>query len=800
VAALSLPSLSSPLAIAWDEANIYSTQSYVAYDPRNSVVKETWNGSSYVQSSIATNLGYPTALAVDGAGSVYVSDQDNYAVYKFTPTLNGSYTKTTVDNLGTVAGLAVDGAGNVYIGRGGIGVEKETPSGAGYLGTEIFYDFYGQSIAVNGNGVLYIADGTNLRKETPTSSGYAESILASSGVRDVKVDELGNVYYLTYGAYEIEKLTWTGSAYVASHIQPGQSNIADLATDGWGNILFSTYDSNRAGNIFLRTTINVPSLTFASTPYESTSSDSPKSVMIENAGNKALTFPVPGTGGNPSITPGFAVVPSGGTDCPSVDANSPSAGSLDAGQSCEFTVSFTPVSTGLITGNLTITSDSVTPLSPANATSIVPLSGTGLQAVPTISWSSPASITYGIPLGSAQLNATASTAGKFTYTPPAGTILDVGTHPLNVTFTPTDAPDYTTASSSVNITVTRATPSIAWTSPAPITYGTPLGSAQLNATSTTPGSFTYSPAALTVLNAGTQTLTVTFTPTDATRFATGGSTSTLVVNRAAPSVTVSSSTPSVVVSGAVTLNATVAFSYGTPTGSITFMDGSVNLGAGTLNAGVATLTTSSLAAGSHAITATYSGDSNFTPATSAAFTQSIFDFDFGPSKGASASTTVARGGAANYSLTVTPVSGQTVLFDVTFSAAGLPPAATATFTPATVTKGSGATDVKLTVSIPAATAQVSNGPFRLRAPFLIAFALLPLVGAARMRRAVRPRFLAGLLLCIGIAAGAAISGCGGGGGSSGGSTPPSQPQTYVVVLTASCGTLKHSTNLNLTVQ
>lgn len=57
----------------------------------------------------------------------------------------------------------------------------------------------------------------------------------------------------------------------------------------------------------------------------------------------------------------------------------------------------------------------------------------------------------------------------------------------------------------------------------PTTYGTiftttPLSSAQLNATAVTPGTFVYTPAQGTFLSAGTQTLSVTFTPLDTTRF------------------------------------------------------------------------------------------------------------------------------------------------------------------------------------------------------------------------------------------------------------------------------------------
>ncbi len=61
----------------------------------------------------------------------------------------------------------------------------------------------------------------------------------------------------------------------------------------------------------------------------------------------------------------------------------------------------------------------------------------------------------------------------------------------------------------------KSTPSITWPAPADIVYGTPLGSDQLNATSSVPGVFVYSPPAGTVLNAGSaQTLSVTFTPSD----------------------------------------------------------------------------------------------------------------------------------------------------------------------------------------------------------------------------------------------------------------------------------------------
>jgi hypothetical protein len=85
------------------------------------------------------------------------------------------------------------------------------------------------------------------------------------------------------------------------------------------------------------------------------------------------------------------------------------------------------------------------------------------KATPTITWSNPADITYGTALNATQLNATASVAGTFTYTPASGTVLAFGSNQnLHVDFTPTDTADYNNASTDVKINVDKKslTPSI----------------------------------------------------------------------------------------------------------------------------------------------------------------------------------------------------------------------------------------------------------------------------------------------------------------------------------------------------
>lgn len=92
------------------------------------------------------------------------------------------------------------------------------------------------------------------------------------------------------------------------------------------------------------------------------------------------------------------------------------------------------------------------------------------QVTPTITWANPASISYGTHLSGTQLNATASVAGSFSYNPVAGSVLSAGPHALSVSFTPSDTTDYTTATATVDLTITPIALTITAGSPT-MTYG-----------------------------------------------------------------------------------------------------------------------------------------------------------------------------------------------------------------------------------------------------------------------------------------------------------------------------------------
>jgi hypothetical protein len=99
-----------------------------------------------------------------------------------------------------------------------------------------------------------------------------------------------------------------------------------------------------------------------------------------------------------------------------------------------------------------------------------------------------------------------------------------------------------------------------------------------------------------------------------------------VVDKASTKTTIASSKNPSTSGSTVTFTATlaaVAPGAGTPTGTVTFMDGATVLGTGTLASKKATFATASLAEGTHLITAVYSGDSNFNGSTSTALSQKV---------------------------------------------------------------------------------------------------------------------------------------------------------------------------------
>jgi hypothetical protein len=142
-----------------------------------------------------------------------------------------------------------------------------------------------------------------------------------------------------------------------------------------------------------------------------------------------------------------------------------------------------------------------------------------VKATPVISWADPANITYGTPLSSTQLNATASVEGTFSYSPGAGTVLNAAagasdTSTLSVTFTPTDTTNYNNASKSVSIYVSKADQTISFGALPNKTIGDPAFGISASASSglgvgfasLTTGVCTVSGSTVTLVSTGTCTI------------------------------------------------------------------------------------------------------------------------------------------------------------------------------------------------------------------------------------------------------------------------------------------------------
>ncbi len=266
--------------------------------------------------------------------------------------------------------------------------------------------------------------------------------------------------------------------------------------------------------------------------------------------------------------------------------------------------------------------------------------------VPTLTWTTPAAISYGTALSPAQLNATTSVSGTLTYSPAAGTLLDAGTHTLTASFAPTDTATYATAAITRQLVVTQATPTITWSTPGAIVYGTALSGNQLNASADVPGSFVYSPAAGTVFNAGSLALTATFTPSDSTNYQSASATRSLVITPAPAEITFS--------------NLTATYT-GTPH-SASATTSPVGLGlAFTYDGGSSAPTIP----GSYAVVATIS-DSNYTGTAS-----DIFVISKGPQSVAFPIIPTQVYGSAPFALEATATSGLPVSFQLISGPASL---------------------------------------------------------------------------------------------------------------------------------
>lgn len=200
-------------------------------------------------SAASALFNYPTNVAVDSLGNVYVGDTSNYLVRKITPTVSGGTTSWAVTTLA---------------GSGSIGHADATGTAASFAGP--------QGVAVDSVGNVYVVDEGNRTIRKITAAGVVSTIAGAQGVTgsangtgtaaqfnepvSLAVDSAGNLYVADTGNSEIRKITPAGVVTTLA----GSPTGAAGSTDGTGtaarfNIPVGVAVDN-TGNVYVADTLN----------------------------------------------------------------------------------------------------------------------------------------------------------------------------------------------------------------------------------------------------------------------------------------------------------------------------------------------------------------------------------------------------------------------------------------------------------------------------------------------------------------------------------------------------------------
>jgi hypothetical protein len=761
------------------------------------------------------NLQGPEGIAVDGKGNLYIADTGGKQVLKETLS-GGQYTQTVIANaqngLRNPVGVAVDANENVYIADSMVGILKEILTSSGYTQSIVITAGGPEGVAVDANGVLYFTNLTSVIKAVPNGGQYTQTTLLSSlspgnsaiSTQGIAVDSSGNVYVTDTGNQRVIKFSPANNSYTQSTVASGFAFPWGVAVDFAGNVYVGdegggVYKESLSNGVYSQTLMNgniavaygvavdgsenvyaaatqpayiyeIPAvqtttLSFASTPVGTTSPDSPQTLTVQNVGMYPLTFVIPGTGTNPSVSAGFTI----GSASTCWDLFTSSTGAeLMPGGSCTYQISFSPTTAGAISGSLTFTdnSDNV-----AGATQTIALLGTATAAAPTVQISTTSLNFNSEPVGSK------STAQTVTLTNSGSAALPISSISASGDFAETqNCGSSVAAGANCTISVTFM----------PTTSGTRTG------TLTISDSATSSPQTValsgTGIAAGSGVPAVMFSPTSLT-FASQsiGSTS------AAQSVKLTNSGPG-------TLAITSISTSGNFAETDTCAGTSVAAGA---NCSIS-VTFTPTASGSRTGTLTIADNASGSPQT-VSLTGTGSDLVVSTTAPGISISSPGGSGTANIQVSASGSFSGTVNFtcSVQFQGTGTPnslPACSFNPTQGQVAAGS---PVSTTLTVSTMAAGTSARLEKWLFPSGTALAALLFCGFVPRRRWKGIRLL--VLLCA--VAAISISGCSGGSTSTGGSSgsnPPSNPGTttgdYTVTVTATSGTVTASATIPLSVQ
>jgi len=722
----------------------------------------------------------PQGLAVDASRNVYFADLANDQVLKVTPL--GAQT-TVADSTSGMVGpesVAVDGAGNVFIAdAAGNQILKATPS-AGAYSYEVIANsgFNGLAspggVAVDGLGNVFVADTDNNRilKETLSSNGqYTQSVIPTTGLAmpfGVTLDNAGNLYIPDFTNDRIVLEALSGGVYTQSTIVTGLSDPTSVFVDANGNLYIMDYGSGRilketlSSGTYTQSVIVDAGVAFFGVALDGAGNlygtdvtgnlvfgldfaDPPSlSFASSNVGTRSSDSPVSQTVfnfGNATLT--FAV-PGSGTN-PTFSTGS---FTLDGTTTCPRIDAVGSLGTLAVNASCIYAID-FSPTTVGLNSDALALTDNNLNNPGTVQ----SFMVSGTGLGSSEPLATAITLAALPVSP--------SPFAVSVTLTATLSP-FAAASLSTNgdsVTFLNGV--------------TSLGT----------GTLTSGVASLTLttLPAGVDSLTAHF-PGDANFAASTSAALSFTVTKLTPAITWA--TPAQITFGTA-LSGTQLNATSVVAGTFVYTPAAGTIPAGGMDILSVTLTPTD--------TSTYSN-------ATATVTLPVYDVGLSVTGGA-ATQTVLPGAPATFPFMAGPQAALTFLNPVTFSVTGLPPGATAVFTPASLPAGSAITPVTMVVQTPSATAAVVREPSaiaRLRsAPIGLALLFLPILAMQAFRKRLRlatstrasALFTTLLLATLAVGAVAGLIGCTG--------TTHINSTSYPLVVTATSGSLHTSFNMTL---
>ncbi|MGA8937603.1 MAG: Ig-like domain repeat protein [Acidobacteriaceae bacterium] len=346
-----------------------------------------------------------------------------------------------------------------------------------------------------------------------------------------------------------------------------------------------------------------------------------------------------------------------------------------------------PIPTGTVDLNYTTTSNS-TPKLLKN----VALSGTGKDTYTTTSLAAGTYTFTAVYSGDSNYDTSSSATATVTISAPAASALSLGSSGSPVT----------------------AGTSVTFTAKATGAKGTPTGTVTFMNGTTTMGTGTLNGSGAATYTtsfskAGSYSITASYGG-DTTYGSSNSSAVTEVVTADVPTITLASSAAKAAPGFSVTFTATLTGTgTATPSGTVTFLDGTTTLGTGTISKGTATYTTSTLGVGAHGITASYGGDSNYSTVVSSALTETIANVSFTVSYSPSP-VVIKRGNTGTTTMSITP--SEAYSGTVTFGCGGATIFVTCAFNPAsltwTTTNSTGAQTTAITIQTTAPHAAVTK--------------------------------------------------------------------------------------------